>query len=57
MDHVDRSSHLLLLDRFSYRDMAETLGISENNVGVKINRIKAPHQQNKGDLASWNSNN
>jgi RNA polymerase sigma-70 factor (ECF subfamily) len=41
MDHVDRSLTLLLLDGFSYRDMAETLGISENNVGVKINRIKA----------------
>ena len=40
MDHVDRSLTLLLLDGFSYRDMAETLGISENNVGVKINRIK-----------------
>lgn len=41
MDHVDRSLTLLLLDGFSYRDMAETLGISENNIGVKINRIKA----------------
>ena len=40
MDHVDRSLTLLLLDGFSYRDMAETLGISENNIGVKINRIK-----------------
>jgi RNA polymerase sigma-70 factor (ECF subfamily) len=41
MDHVDRSLTLLLLDGFSYRDMAETLGISENNIGVKINRLKA----------------
>ena len=41
MDHIDRSLTLLLLDGFSYRDMAETLGISENNIGVKINRIKA----------------
>lgn len=41
MDHVDRSLTLLLLDGLSYRDMAETLGISENNIGVKINRIKA----------------
>lgn len=40
-DHVDRSLTLLLLDGFSYRDMAETLGITESNVGVKINRIKA----------------
>ena len=41
MDHVDRSLTLLLLDGFSYRDIAEILGISENNVGVKVNRIKA----------------
>lgn len=41
MDHVDRSLTLLLLDGFSYRDMAETLGISENHVGVKLNRIRA----------------
>lgn len=40
MDHVDRSLTLLLLDGFSYRDMAETLGISENHLGVKLNRIK-----------------
>jgi RNA polymerase sigma-70 factor (ECF subfamily) len=41
LDHVDRSLTLLLLDGFSYREMAETLGITESNVGVKINRIKA----------------
>ena len=40
LDHVDRSLTLLLLDGFSYREMAETLGITESNVGVKINRIK-----------------
>ncbi|CAN5631612.1 RNA polymerase sigma factor [soil metagenome] len=40
-DHVDRSLTLLLLDGCSYRAMAETLGISESYVGVKINRIKA----------------
>jgi RNA polymerase sigma-70 factor (ECF subfamily) len=31
---------LLLLDGFSYKEMAAILGISESNVGVKINRIK-----------------
>jgi RNA polymerase sigma-70 factor (ECF subfamily) len=41
LDHVDRSLTLLLLDGFSYREMAETLGISESYVGVKINRIKS----------------
>jgi RNA polymerase sigma-70 factor (ECF subfamily) len=37
---VDRSLMLLLLDGFSYKEIAAILGISEGNVGVKINRIK-----------------
>jgi RNA polymerase sigma-70 factor, ECF subfamily len=41
MDHVDRSLTLLLLDGLSYREIADILGISESNTGVKINRIKA----------------
>ena len=38
---VDRSVALLLLDGFSYRDIAAIVGITEGNVGVKINRIKS----------------
>lgn len=41
LDEIDRSLTLLLLDGFSYREMAATLGITESNVGVKISRIKA----------------
>ena len=37
---VDRSLILMSLDGLSYREMAEVLGLSESNVGVKINRIK-----------------
>ena len=37
---VDRSVVLLYLDGVSYRDAAEILGISESNVGAKLNRIK-----------------
>jgi RNA polymerase sigma factor (sigma-70 family) len=37
---VDRSLILLSLDGLSYREMAEVLGLSESNVGVKLNRIK-----------------
>ena len=40
LDHVDRSITLLLLDGFSYKEMATIIGISESHVGVKINRIK-----------------
>ena len=38
---MNRSLALLMLDGFSYRDMSQILGLSESNVGVKINRIKA----------------
>ncbi len=37
----DAALVLLYLDELSYREMAEVLGISESNVGVKLNRAKA----------------
>ena len=38
---VDRSVELLLLDGFSYKEIAAIVGLTESNVGVKINRIKS----------------
>ena len=40
LDEVDRSLTLLMLDGFSYKEIGATLGITENHVGVKLNRIK-----------------
>ena len=37
---TDAALVLLYLDKLSYREMAEVLGISESNVGVKLNRAK-----------------
>ena len=37
---TDAALVLLFLDDLSYRQMAEVLGISESNVGVKLNRAK-----------------
>jgi RNA polymerase sigma-70 factor (ECF subfamily) len=37
---ADAALVLLYLDEMSYREMAEVLGISESNVGVKLNRAK-----------------
>lgn len=37
---VDRAVFLLYLEDLTYRDMGEILGMSEGNVGVRINRIK-----------------
>jgi RNA polymerase sigma-70 factor (ECF subfamily) len=40
LDVVDRSVCLLLLDGYSYKEMADILGMSQSNVGVKVHRIK-----------------
>lgn len=40
LDEIDRSIILLVLDGFSYKEVSAILGITESNVGVKINRIK-----------------
>jgi RNA polymerase sigma-70 factor (ECF subfamily) len=37
---VDAALVLLYLDDLSYREMAEVLGLSETNVGVKLNRAR-----------------
>ena len=37
---ADAALVLLYLDDLSYQQMAEVLGISESNVGVKLNRAK-----------------
>jgi len=37
---TDTALVLLYLDELSYREMADVLGISESNVGVKLNRAK-----------------
>lgn len=40
LDEIDRSITLLMLEGFSYKEMAAVIGITESNIGVKINRIK-----------------
>ncbi len=37
---ADRSIALMYLDELSYREIADVLGISESNVGVRLNRVK-----------------
>lgn len=46
LDRIDRSVILLLLDGFSYKEIAGILGISDSNVGVKINRVKKQLTEN-----------
>lgn len=40
LNEIDRSITLLMLEGFSYKEMAGIVGITETNIGVKINRIK-----------------
>jgi RNA polymerase sigma-70 factor (ECF subfamily) len=40
LDKLDKALVMLYLDEKSYKEIAEILGLSEVNVGVKINRIK-----------------
>ncbi len=40
LDEIDRSISLLLLEGFSYKEMSAITGMTESNVGVRINRIK-----------------
>src|SRR5690606_25448518 len=40
LEEVDRSLTLLMLDGYSYREIAGVLGLSESNVGVKLTRVR-----------------
>jgi RNA polymerase sigma-70 factor (ECF subfamily) len=41
----DKALIALYLDDLSYKEIAEITGMSENNIGVKLNRIKSKIQQ------------
>jgi RNA polymerase sigma-70 factor (ECF subfamily) len=40
LSKLDASLALMHLDGLSYREMSDVLGLSENHVGVKLNRIR-----------------
>jgi RNA polymerase sigma factor (sigma-70 family) len=40
LDEFNREVFMLYLDDYSYKEIAEIVGITESNVGTKINRIK-----------------
>jgi RNA polymerase sigma-70 factor (ECF subfamily) len=41
LSDVDRAVTMLYMEDCSYKEMAEILGISESNVGFKLNKIKS----------------
>jgi RNA polymerase sigma-70 factor (ECF subfamily) len=40
LSDVEKAIIILYLEEYSYKEIAEIIGISESNTGVKINRIK-----------------
>jgi RNA polymerase sigma factor (sigma-70 family) len=40
LDPMEKSIVILYLDDLSYREISEVTGLTENNIGVKLNRIK-----------------
>jgi RNA polymerase sigma-70 factor (ECF subfamily) len=46
LDDVDKALVTMYLDEKSYREIAEVLGITESNVGVKLHRIRK-------EMAAW----
>jgi len=40
LSDMEKAIILLYLDDYSYKDISSITGLSENNIGVKINRIK-----------------
>jgi RNA polymerase sigma-70 factor, ECF subfamily len=46
LDELDKSIMLLYLEEMSYDEIAEIIGITKSNVGVRINRAKELLKQN-----------
>ena len=46
LDELDKSIMLLYLEEKSYDEIANIIGISKSNVGVRINRAKELLRQN-----------
>jgi RNA polymerase sigma-70 factor (ECF subfamily) len=46
LDEIDKSIMLLYLEEKSYDEIAEIIGLSKSNVGVRINRAKKLLKQN-----------
>lgn len=50
MNEVDRSIMLLYMEDYSYDEIADIVGISNSNVGVKIFRLKKQLQKQLGGM-------
>ena len=46
LDEFNREILILYLEEYNYKEIAEIVGITESNVGTKINRMKKKMQEN-----------
>lgn len=53
LNEIDKSIMLLYLEEKSYDEIAEIIGISKSNVGVRISRAKELLKQNLRKIESW----
>lgn len=54
LNEIDKSIMLLYLEEKSYDEIAEIIGLSKSNVGVRINRAKETLKQNLKHLNNGN---
>ncbi len=54
LDSFNQEILILYLDNYSYKEIAEIVGITESNVGTKLNRIKNKLQENYVKLNNVN---
>jgi RNA polymerase sigma-70 factor (ECF subfamily) len=54
LNEIDKSIMLLYLEEKSYDEIAEIIGISKSNVGVRINRAKELLKKNLNHLNHGN---
>ncbi|HSH02015.1 MAG TPA: sigma-70 family RNA polymerase sigma factor [Anaerolineae bacterium] len=52
LEPLDRSICLLMLEGYTYQEIADLIGISASNVGVKIHRLKTHLQRKSMELQS-----
>ena len=50
LDEFNREILILYLEEYNYKEIAEIVGITESNVGTKINRMKKKMQENFSTL-------
>lgn len=54
LNEIDRSIMLLYMEDYSYEEIAEIVGVSSSNIGVKIHRLKVQLQKRLNNNSNEN---